>query len=253
MIQVAANIGFFFKDKPLEERFSLAANAGFKLVETHGHAISPDDMVKICKDARVSLIGMNAGHGDKGTGIGAHETIALRESIDHAIEVCRATGAKNIHVLPGDIHHHRIEAEHIFVENLKYATAKAAPFGITILLEALNSIDRPAYFYNRLADVSTIIAKVGASNLKIMADIYHIGRSEGNVTEKLTRYWHLIGHVQVAGVPKRREIDEGEIHYPHILTHLKALGLAKPIGLEYLPENTVEQGLSYMEAYGLKF
>lgn len=240
MIQVIANLGFFWKELPLEQRFIKAREAGFRLIETHDVNLSPDEMARLTKAAGISHLGLNA--------------FANRDSLTHALEVCKATGATNLHIMPGDVHpRERLELEAKFVPLLAWACELASKQGVTVLLEALNPIDRPAYFYHTLAQSVAIIAKVGADNLKIMADIYHIARAEGDVFRKLTRYQRLIGHVQVAGVPDRREIDKGEIYYPAVFAHLHALGLTQPIGLEYIPEKSVEAGLSYMQPYGLSF
>ena len=57
----------------------------------------------------------------------------------------------------------------------RQAAAKAAEHGLTILLEPLNQRDMPGYFYSRVEEAVAIIDRVGAPNVKLMFDAYHVG------------------------------------------------------------------------------
>ena len=93
-----------------------------------------------------------------------------------------------------------------------------------MLLEPINQRDRPGYFYSTIGEAAAIIELVGAPNLRVMFDVYHVGVSEGDVLMRLRRYLPLIGHVQLAAVPSRAEPDEGEIAYRAIFDELDRLG-----------------------------
>lgn len=254
--RVSANLGFLWNDLPLPTRFEKAASAGFKLVECHAIDLTPQETAKICKDTKLQLLQLNAGTGDTtkgefGLGVVNGAEHRFKHSIEHAIEVCIATGAKNIHAIAGD--GNTIEHLALMVKNLRVIAPMTQKHGLTVILEPLNPYDKPFYLYSKLAQVSAVIAMVGAANVKIMADIYHIARTEGDVMNKLTLYKSQIGHVQVASVPARREIDEGELNYKAIFPHLHTIGLNSPIGLEYKPRANVETGLGFMAEYGLRF
>ena len=49
----------------------------------------------------------------------------------------------------------------------------------------------------------------------------------------MQRYFPLIGHVQIAGVPERNEPDTGEVHHPYLFRLLDHLGYGGWIGCEY--------------------
>jgi 2-dehydrotetronate isomerase len=254
-MKISANLGFLWKNLPLLERFEQASQAGFRYVELHEtEGVSPIDIENTLKRLKITLTGLNAAMKEGGLGAKKGREREFQKEIDKAIEISLSTGAKNIHALAGNVDSiYKMQATGVLVDNLQEAADKAKAHGLTILLEALNPVDRPSYFYGTLQEVSTIIMRVGRENVKIMADIYHIGVSEGDILRKLERYWPQIGHVQAASVPFRRELNEGEVNYKVIIEKLHSLELKTPLGLEYLPKGDVKQGLIFMQEMGLEF
>ena len=85
---------------------------------------------------------------------------------------------------------------------------------ITLLIEPINPRDRPDYFLNRAEHAADIIAKVGAPNVRIQFDFYHVQIVGGDLIRRFEKHLPVVGHVQIAAVPSRAEPDEGEINYP---------------------------------------
>ena len=125
-------------------------------------------------------------------------------------------------------------AERCFIDNLRYATASDS--NVTFLIEPLNHHDAPGYFLNHTDQARRIIDAVGAPNLKLMFDCYHIQILEGDLIRRLSANLDIIGHIQFAGVPGRGRPDQGDVNYQHIFAHLADLGYATPLGAEYRPE-----------------
>jgi len=73
----------------------------------------------------------------------------------------------------------------------------------------------------------------------------------GDLIRRFEKHLPLIGHVQVAGVPLRREPDEGEVNYPDIFAALDRLGYAGFVGCEYRPRARTEDGLAWARPYGI--
>jgi hydroxypyruvate isomerase len=198
------------------------------------------------------LLGLNTRRGNLAAGENGLSALPgrgseARAAIDEALEYATATGARNLHVMAGFAH--GVAAEVCFVEALGYACEKAAPLGISILIEPLNSYDAPGYFLSTTDHAAEIITRVGAQNLKLMFDCYHVQLMEGDLTHRLDRLLPLIGHVQFARVPDRGPPDGGEINYPHIFAHLDRLGWKTPLGAEYkssLPTDDTLDWLSRM-------
>lgn len=78
-------------------------------------------------------------------------------------------------------------------------------------------------------------------------DLFHWQIMDGNLTQNITNYFPLIGHVQVAQVPNRNEPDSpGEINYSYIFKLLETLGYQGYIGCEYAPKGNTIDGLGWL-------
>lgn len=255
MPKFSANLGFLWPDRPLMERIDAAAGAGFRAVEMHWpYDESPEAIRDRCQRAGIRLLGVNTPPGDVEAGEFGLAAIAGRENdfdrqFARTLDWAQRAGASAIHVLagvvaPGD----RPKARDVLIGNLSRAT-KAAP-DFMLLLEGLNPRDRPGYLYSTIREKADIIADVGAPNLRIMFDAYHVGISEGDIFRKLEQYLPLIGHVQIAAVPSRAEPDEGEIAYGNVFRELDRLGYDGWVGCEYRPRASTDAGLGWVEALG---
>jgi hydroxypyruvate isomerase len=142
------------------------------------------------------------------------------------------------------------DARRSYCANLAYACEKAAPLGITILIEPLNSYDAPGYFLSTTDQALEIIAEVGAPNLRLMFDCYHVQLMEGDITNRLTRLLPSIGHVQIASVPDRGAPDHGELDYGHVFRTLESIGWRAPVGAEYKPGRPTDETLGWLTARG---
>jgi len=143
------------------------------------------------------------------------------------------------------------EGREVLIANLKPAAAKAAAHGLTLLLEPLNRRDAPGYFYSTLEPAAEIIAAVGASNLKLMFDCYHVGVMQGDILKRLERFMPQIGHIQFAAVPSRAEPDEGEIAYRAVFDEIDRLGWSGWVGAEYKPRAATDAGLAWVKTLGV--
>lgn len=256
MPKFSANLGFLWTDRPLLDRIAAAAKAGFRAVEMHWpYDVPPEDVRLLCDRLGLTLLGINTLRGDVGKGeFGLGAAIGREADFDQhfgqALDWGRSAGASAIHVMAGvatpEQRHH---ARQTLVANLKRA-AQSAP-DMTLLLEGLNPRDNPGYFYSTIRETAEIIADVGAPNVKIMFDAYHVGVSEGDIFMKLAKYQPLIGHVQIAAVPSRAEPDEGEIAYANFFTELDRLGYDGWVGCEYRPRAGIDEGLGWTTTLGV--
>lgn len=250
----SANLGFLWPDRPLLERIDAAARAGFRAIELHWPYDTPARQVRRrCERHGLALLAVNTVRGKPGeNGLGA---LAGRErefqaAVDQSIAYCLEAGASAIHCMAGFVSADAREvAAHVFVDNLREASAKASPHGLTLLLEALNPYDAPGYFYSTQAEAAAILKEADCLNIRLMFDVYHVGRTEGGVSEVLARNMPLIGHVQIASVPDRAEPDSGEIDYELILPKLNDLGYDGWIGAEYKPRADTDDGLRWLGNY----
>ncbi|MFJ9565131.1 TIM barrel protein [Streptomyces fuscichromogenes] len=107
--------------------------------------------------------------------------------------------------------------------------------GVTFTLENLNTaVDHPGVPFATAAETLALVAAVDRPGLRMNPDLYHAQIGEGNLIE-LVRRAHdggLIGEIQVADVPGRREPGTGEINYPAVARALAELGYDGTVALE---------------------
>jgi 2-dehydrotetronate isomerase len=256
MPRFAANLGYLFAGRPLIGRFGAAAAAGFDAVEL----LFPYDVAASAVQAELARhgltqLGINTPFGRDGeSGLAAvpGREREWQSAFKLALDYAAAIGARSVHCLAGCVPpEQRPAAETVFIRNLARAVEDAAKAGIMLLIEPINPRDRPDYFLNRVEHAADIIGKVDAPNLRIQFDFYHVQIVGGDLIRRFEKYLPLIGHVQVAGVPLRREPDEGEVNYPEIFAALDRLGYAGFVGCEYRPRGRTEDGLAWARPYGI--
>jgi len=253
MTRFSANLGFLWNDRPLADAIRAAGAAGFDAVECHWPYDQDPTLVKAAlKETGLSMLGLNTRRGDARAGENGLAALVGREkearaAIDEAVAYADAIDAGNIHVMAGFAS--GAAAQACFITNLRYAADVAAARGRTILIEPLNQYDAPGYFLNHTDMARRIIEAVGAPNLKLMFDCYHIQILEGDLTRRIDANLDITGHIQFAGVPSRGRPDEGEVNFAHIFAHLAAAGYDAPLGAEYRPDSGDTDGsLGWMAA-----
>lgn len=255
MLRFSANLGFLWPDRPLLERVEAAARAGFPAIEMHWpYEIPAEEMRRTCQESGVKALSINTVRGprpdDMGLAAQPGRQSEFVEIFDQAVDYARAIGAGNVHVMAGTVDEKTgDEARRVLIDNLAAASRKAPD--LTLLLEALNPRDAPGYFYSTVGEAADIIDAVGAPNLRLMFDAYHVGSGEGDILVKLSRHLPIIGHVQIAAVPSRAEPNEGEIAYPAVFAKLEDIGYSGWIGCEYKPRAGTDEGLEWMKQFGV--
>jgi hydroxypyruvate isomerase len=255
MRTLTANIAnaFLFSDRDFLERIDAARAAGFDKVECHFPYDVPIGRLKDrLASAGMRMTGLNTAPGDAARGEWGRAALPGREADfeqDFAQAMAYATGlgVPMIHVMAGVVTgREREEARAAYVSNLRKAAKSARQAGITLLLEPLNTRDKPDYLVSRSDEVVEVLRDIDEPNVKLLFDVYHVQIMEGDLIRRLERHRAHIGHVQIAAVPTRAEPDEGEVAYPAVFSALRAIGYAGLVGLEYKPRARTEDGLQWI-------
>jgi hydroxypyruvate isomerase len=116
------------------------------------------------------------------------------------------------------------------------------------VLEPLS--DTPELFL-RTSDQSFEICKaVNSPSCKILYDIYHMQRNEGNLIANIEKYWEEIAYFQIGDNPGRKEPTTGEINYRNIFKHFYDKGYRGVWGMEHGNALTGKEGeLAVIKAY----
>jgi hydroxypyruvate isomerase len=253
MPRFTANIGFLFPERPFLERFAAARACGFDAVECASPYQAPIAALReTMAAAGVRLSGINTPGGDRAKGEWGFAGVPGQEArfardFDLALDYATALGASMIHLMAGVVPaERRAEALGVYAANIRMAAEKARATGIMLLLEPINSRNAPGYLVAHCDELADIIAATGAGNVKLLFDAYHIQVMDGDLFRRFERHRHLIGHVQVAGVPDRAEPDaENEVNYPAFFAMLDATGYDGLVGAEYRPRGRTEDGLDW--------
>lgn len=249
-MKFSANLGFLWNDRPLADAIYAAKQAGFDAVECHWpYEVPPEKIAAALTETGLTMIGLNTvrgkvERGENGLCALPGREVEARAAIDQALDYAVAISAQNVHVMAGFAN--GPAAESAFVGALEYACEKATVDSINILVEPLNHYDAPGYFLNTTAQAEVLIARVAASNLKLMFDCYHVQLMEGDLSHKLERLRPILGHVQIARVPDRGPPSGGEVNYEHIYGVLRDLEWDTPIGAEYRSALPTEDTLDWL-------
>jgi hydroxypyruvate isomerase len=254
-LRFCANVSILFKDAPFLERFERAARAGFQAVEfwwPAGEAL--DEVEAAIRDAglTVALFNFDAGDmpaGDRGLLSDPDRAHRFRENVPVALELAQRLGCERLNALVGveRAPSQRDEQLKLAAESVRFAADEAAPHGIEITIEAVNTFENGPYLLYTTRQAAGFIDTVDRPNVRLQYDAYHMQRMEGNLVATLTEFAQRIAHIQIADSPGRGEPGTGEINYPFVLDAIDALGYEGWIGLEYNPTTpTTEESLRWM-------
>jgi hydroxypyruvate isomerase len=243
VLKFSANLSMLWSSLPLEERLLRAADAGFQAVELWWPgAADAERLPDLTRSAGVQLIALNfdAGDmasGDRGLASDPSRAEQFRRNVPLALEIAGACGCRMLNALLGlRLERHALDEQLGWArESVSWAADQAAAQDATILIEAINVYDNGPYLITDTAGAAAFVHSVGRPNVRLLYDVFHMQRMEGNIVTTLDRHWEEIAHIQVADVPARGEPGTGEINYLFVLDHLAARGYPGHIGLEYRP------------------
>lgn len=257
MPRFAANLTMMFNEVPFLDRFEAAATAGFTGVEY----LFPYDFDQKDLAAQLRRFGLTqvlhnlpAGSwsaGERGIAILPDRVAEFRDGVSRASDYAGALGCAQLNCLAGiappGAERGRLRAT--FAANLAFAAEKLKRAGLRLLIEPINTRDIPGFFLNRTSDAAAIVDEVGADNLFIQYDAYHMQIMEGDLARTIQANLPRIAHIQLADNPGRNEPGTGEINYPFLFRHLDALGYGGWIGCEYKPATTTADGLGWFAPF----
>jgi len=250
MPSFSANLGFLWPDFSLAEAILAAHRSGFDAVECHFPYDEPvDEVCQALEATGLSMLGLNTIRGPLNAGLAAlpDQVSDARQAIDQAFEYGAQIGSRNVHVMAGAISGQ--EATSTYLDNLRYASDVAEKHNMSVLIEPLNPFDMPGYFLRDTVHACELLETLSLDNVKLMFDIYHVGRTEGKVIDRFNSCLPLIGHVQFASVPDRGPPGHGEVDFDSIFNAIDQSGWCQPLGAEYKVSGSTEDSLGWMRPY----
>ena len=96
------------------------------------------------------------------------------------------------------------------------------------------------------------VERVGAENVFLQYDFYHMQRMEGYLAETVRTNIDIISHFQIGGVPGRHEPNgRRRINHPYLFDVIDELGFEGWIGCEYRPAGDTVESLSWARTGGI--
>ncbi len=249
MPKLAASLTMMFQEFPLPDRFEQAAAAGFAGVEIQApYGVSKEEIAHRAARHDLTPALMNL---PLAVAAIPGEEDAFCEALTRGLDYANAAGCRQLHCLAGRTSDPA--AEDTFVSNLRWGAEQTRSHGVRLLLEPLNTRDNPGYFLTGSRQARRIIERVGADNVRLQYDFYHMQIMEGCLAETVREQLDIIGHFQIGGVPGRHEPDgTQEINYPYLLDLVDDLGYEGWVGCEYRPRAGTAAGLAWAAAYGIR-
>lgn len=223
------------------DQIKYAYDMGFRAIEDNGMSGRPVAEQEKIGNALAKL-GMSMGVFvlDKG-GNGANTLAAgKQEHIDiflkgcrQAVEVSKRINGKLTTVVPGDFERKLpigIQTGNV-IEALRRGAEILEPHNIVMVLEALS--DTPNLFLRTSDQTYEICKAVNSPSCKILYDIYHMQRNEGDLINHIDYAYDEIGYFQIGDNPGRKEPTTGEINYKNIFKHLYNKGYRGILGMEH--------------------
>lgn len=214
---------------------------GFRSIEDNGMMGRPIAMQEEIGNTLAKL-GMTMGVFvvDKG-GNGANTLAAGKtEFIDiflkgcrQAVDVAKRVNAKWVTVVPGDFERNLpigIQTGNV-IEALRRGAEILEPHGIIMVLEPLS--DTPNLFLRNTDQTHLICKGVNSASCKILYDIYHMQKNEGNLIPTMEKCWDEIAYIQIGDNPGRREPTTGEINYKNVFKYIDSKGYKGILGMEH--------------------
>ncbi len=150
-----------------------------------------------------------------------------------AVEVGKRVNAKWATVVPGYFERKLpigIQTGNV-IDILRAGAAILEPANLTMVLEPLS--DNPDLFLRTSDQAYAICRAVDSPSCKILYDMYHMQRNEGDIIAHIDHAWSEIAYFQIGDNPGRKEPGTGEMNYRNLFRHIKGRGFDGVFGMEH--------------------
>ncbi len=241
------------------DQIQFAHSMGFRALEDNGMMSRTPEQQKKIGDAIEKLgwrMGVFVNEFDKWP-LSTNMTSGKKEWRDKFIQYCKDSvevakrcHAKWITVVPGNYDRTLpmgFQTANV-IETLRRGAEILEPHGLVMVLEPLS--DTPDLFLRNSDQTYAICKAINSPSCKILFDMYHMQRNEGNMIANIDRAWDEIGYFQIGDNPGRKEPGTGEVNYKNIFKHLHEKGYTGILGMEHGNAKPGKEGeLALVKAY----
>lgn len=172
------------------------------------------------------------------------------KTCQECVEVAKRVNAKWMTVVPGFFERNLpigIQTANV-IEALRRGADVFEPHGLVMVLEPLS--DTPDLFMRYSDQTYQLCKAVASPSCKILYDIYHMQRNEGNLISNIEKCWDEIAYFQIGDNPGRNEPSTGEINFKNIFKYVYDKGYRGVMGMEHGNAGKGKEGeLALINAY----
>ncbi|ACU03354.1 hydroxypyruvate isomerase family protein [Pedobacter heparinus] len=172
------------------------------------------------------------------------------ETCKLSIEAAKRCNAKWLTVVPG-FYERKLPYGNQFanvVDAMRAGAELFEPHGLIMVLETLS--DTPELFLQQTHETYAVCKAVKSPSCKILYDIYHMQKMEGQLMVNMDRCWEEIAYIQIGDNPGRKEPTTGEINYKNLFKHIYEKGYKGVMGMEHGNSKPGKDGeLRVIQAY----
>jgi sugar phosphate isomerase/epimerase len=244
----------------ISESFAIVLRHGCDGIEVHlrdPHDVDWEEIVELSRrnSLPVTTLGTGMAAGMDGlTFSDAKAEVRLRAVArvkEHIQLAARLGSAVTIGLLNGNLGDNVAEADQrreYHLACLKECCRAAADVGVSLLLEPVNRYE--CDWLNTTEDALSVIEQLGTTNLKYLADTYHMNIEEVNIAASIRRAGSSLGYVHLVD-SNRCGPGQGHLPFREVLKALIDVGYDGYLSFECLPkpdaERAIKNSLSYIK------
>ncbi len=167
-----------------------------------------------------------------------------------AVETAKRCHGQLITVVPGNYDRSLqmgYQTAHV-IESLRRAADILQPHNLVMVLEPLS--DTPDLFLRHPDQAFALCKAVNSPSCKILFDMYHVQRNDGDLIQNIDKAWEEIAYFQIGDNPGRKEPTTGEMNYRNIFKHIYDKQYKGMLGMEHGTSRPGKAGeLALVQAY----
>ena len=236
------------------DQIKFGYDQGFRAIEDNGMAKRPVEQQQKIGDTLAKL-GMSmgvfvldkGGNGANSIATGKPEYLEIfLKGCRQAVDISKRCNGKLTTVVPGDFERHLpmgIQTGNV-IEALRRGAEILEPHGIVMVLEPLS--DTPDLFLRHSDQTYALCKAVNSPSCKILFDMYHMQRNEGDLIHNIDLTYSEIAYFQIGNNPGRKEPMTGEMDYKNIFKHIYGKGYKGILGMEHGNSQPGKEGESVL-------
>ena len=121
-----------------------------------------------------------------------------------------------------------------FVKSTREIGAYAAPRGVRVAIEPINRFEGYAGFLNSIMEAKSIADEVGADNVGVLADFFHVNIEDAALADTLRLAGDSLMCIHLAD-SNRQAPGTGHLDFLHVVRALNAMGYSGYLSLDAVP------------------